>query len=117
MKLDGIHHVSINVSDVPAAQDFYVNVLGLELLDRPDFGFPGAWLRSGEQEVHLIGVDSGPPLKEQHFAFRVDSLDAVRSTLESAGYKCSKDNEIAGICRQAFTRDPSGNLLEFNQRL
>ena len=38
MQLDGIHHVSINVSDVPAAQDFYVNVLGLDLLDRPDFG-------------------------------------------------------------------------------
>ena len=117
MQLDGIHHVSINVSDVPAAQDFYVKVLGLEVLDRPDFEFPGAWLRSGGQELHLIGIDSGPPLKEQHFAFRVDSLDAVRDALEAAGYSCSKTNEIPGICLQAFTRDPSGNLVEFNQRL
>ena len=117
MKLDGIHHVSINVSDVQAAQDFYVQVLGLEVLDRPDFGFPGAWLRSGGQEVHLIGIDSGPPLKEQHFAFRVDDLDSVRKSLEAAGCKCSKTNEIPGICRQAFTRDPSGNMIEFNQRL
>ncbi len=117
MKLDGIHHVSINVSDVSAAEDFYVNVLGLEPLDRPDFRFPGAWLRSGEQEVHLIGIDSGSPPKEQHFAFRVDSLDSVRAALEGAGHSCSKTSEIAGICLQAFTRDPSGNLVEFNQRL
>lgn len=117
MKLDGIHHVSINVSDVQAAQDFYVGVLGLELLDRPDFRFPGAWLRSGGQEVHLIGTDSGPPLKEQHFAFRVDSLASVRNALESSGYTCSKTSEIRGVCLQAFTRDPSGNLVEFNQRL
>ena len=117
MKLDGIHHVSINVSDVQAAQDFYVDVLGLEVLERPDFEFPGAWLRSGGQEVHLIGIESGPPLKEQHFAFRVDDLDAVRATLEAAGHKCSKSREIEGICRQAFTRDPSGNMIEFNQRL
>ena len=59
-------------------------MLGLELLDRPEFDFPGAWLRSGEQEVHLMGIDSGSPLKEQHFAFRVDSLDSVRATLEAA---------------------------------
>ena len=117
MKLEGIHHVSINVSDVPKARDFYVDVLGLELLDRPEFDFPGAWLRSGEQEVHLVGIDSGPPLKEQHFAFRVDSLESVRATLEAAGYKCSQTHQIAEICLQAFTRDPSGNLVEFNQRL
>lgn len=117
MKLDGIHHVSINVSDVPAAQRFYTEVLGLELLDRPDFGFPGAWLRSGGQEVHLIGIDSGKAPKEQHFAFRVEDLDAVRGALESAGHKCSKTSEIPGVCLQAFTRDPSGNMIEFNQRL
>ena len=117
MKLDGIHHVSINVSDVETAQAFYVDVLGLEVLERPDFGFPGAWLRSGEQEVHLIGIDSGKPLKEQHFAFRVESLDAVREALDAAGVKCSKAREIPGICRQAFAHDPSGNMVEFNERL
>lgn len=117
MNLQGIHHVSINVSNVDEARDFYVNVLDLELLDRPEFGFPGAWLRSGDQEVHLIGIDSGPPLKEQHFAFRVDNLEAVRERLATAGFKCSKPAEIAGVCLQAFTHDPSGNMIEFNQRL
>ncbi len=117
MQLEGIHHVSINVRDLAAAMRFYVDVLGLEPLDRPDFSFPGAWLRAGRQEVHLIGIDSGPPLKEQHFAFQVNDLDQVRQALAAGGFKCSKPMEIAGICRQAFTQDPSGNMVEFNQRL
>ena len=117
MYLDGIHHVSINVKDVAAAENFYVDVLGMESLDRPDFGFPGAWLRAGEQEVHLMQMDSGPPLKEQHFAFKVADLDALRERLGQAGLQCSEPREIPGICRQAFTHDPSGNLVEFNQRL
>ena len=117
MQLQGIHHVSINVSDVEAACTFYVDVLGLERLDRPDFGFPGAWLRSGDQEVHLIGIDSGPPLKEQHFAFRVDDLSAVSNSLEAAGIEVSKAREIPGVCLQAFAHDPSGNMVEFNQQL
>ena len=117
MQLEGIHHVSINVKDVDEALGFYADLLGMERLDRPDFGFPGAWLRSGAQEVHLIGIDSGPPLKEQHFAFKVADVDSVKATLEDAGLKCSKPFEIAGVCRQAFTHDPSGNMVEFNQRL
>ncbi len=117
MILEGIHHVSINVKDVAAAEKFYVDALGMKPLDRPDFGFAGAWLRAGDQEVHLMEMDSGPPLEEQHFAFKVSDLDALRQRLEDAGYSCSKPREIAGICRQAFTRDPSGNLVEFNQRL
>ena len=117
MNLQGIHHVSINVSDVTAAVEFYTQVLGLEELERPELGFPGAWLRAGEQEVHLLGIDSGTPLKEQHFAFAVEDIAGVRARLDAAGIKCSKPFEIPGVCLQTFTHDPSGNMLEFNQRL
>ncbi|MEM1435835.1 MAG: VOC family protein [Pseudomonadota bacterium] len=115
--LNGIHHVSINVQDVDAAIQFYVGVLGMEEIERPDLGFPGAWLRNNGQEVHLLGVESTPPPKEQHFAFAVADLGAVTRTLAAAGFKCSKPNEIPGVCLQAFTHDPSGNMVEFNQRL
>lgn len=115
--LNGIHHVSINVQDVDQAIRFYVGVLGLEEIDRPDLGFPGAWLKNHDQEVHLLGIQSTPPPKEQHFAFAVDDLAEVTRTLESAGYECSQPNLIPGVCVQAFTHDPSGNMVEFNQRL
>ena len=43
--LNGIHHVSINVRDVDAAIRFYVDLLGMQQIERPDRGGPGAWLR------------------------------------------------------------------------
>lgn len=113
----GIHHVSINVKDVDAAVDFYVNVLNLKRKDRPDLGFPGAWLQAGEQEIHLLGIDSGTPVKEQHFAFAVANADAVHKMLVDSGFQASEIREIPTICRQFFTHDPSGNMIEFNQRL
>ena len=117
MAMQGIHYVSINVDDVDEAVRFYTEVLELENMDRPDLGFPGAWLRAGDQEVHLLGISDGKPPKPQHFAFLVDNLDAVRERLQGFDTKVSKPNEIAGVCVQSFTHDPSGNMLEFNQRL
>ena len=113
----GIHHVSINVKDVNAALDFYVGVLNLELKKRPDLGFPGAWIQAGEQEIHLLGIDSGVPVKEQHFAFAVTDADTVHEALAERGFNPSAIREIPAVCRQFFTHDPSGNMIEFNQRL
>jgi len=113
----GIHHVSINVDDVDAALGFYVGILGLEVLPRPELGFPGAWLKAGDQEVHLLGIASGKPLREQHFAFRVEDLDQVIERLRESDVRVSEAMEIPGVCRQAFAHDPSGNMVEFNQRL
>ena len=113
----GIHHVSINVNNVDAALDFYVGVLNLELKHRPDLGFPGAWIQAGEQEIHLLGIDSGVPVKEQHFAFAVSDADTVHHALTERGFNPSAIREIPAVCRQFFTHDPSGNMIEFNQRL
>ncbi len=115
--INGIHHVSINVKDVDESVRFYVDLLGMTQISRPELGFPGAWLKSAGQEVHLLGIDSTPPPKEQHFAFSVDDLAAVKTAVEAAGFKCSKASEIDGVCLQSFTHDPSGNMVEFNQRL
>jgi glyoxylase I family protein len=54
----GVHHVSLNVSDLAAALDFYVGRLGMvQRTDRPDFGIGGAWLDVGSQQVHLIETE------------------------------------------------------------
>jgi catechol 2,3-dioxygenase-like lactoylglutathione lyase family enzyme len=74
-------------------------------------------LLNGGQEVHLLGIESTPPPKEQHFAFAVDDIVAVVATVAAAGFKCSAPSAMKGICLQAFTHDPSGNMIEFNQRL
>lgn len=110
----GVHHVSMNVDDVDAARDFYVGRLGLtERADRPDFGFGGAWLDVGAQQVHLIEAPV-PGDQGQHFAVAVADLDGCVAELRAAGIEVS-DASPVGTGRQAFTHDPSGNLVELNQ--
>lgn len=116
MELAGVHHISINVADNDVAERFYVEVLGLSKLPRPDFGFPGSWLSMNDgRQVHLIQVDGWTAPKGQHFAFRVTDLDGVRSELAEAGVKVSEAMSIEGVGRQAFFKDPCGNLLELNE--
>jgi catechol 2,3-dioxygenase-like lactoylglutathione lyase family enzyme len=115
MKLAGVHHVSLNVDDNDKAGRFYTEVLGLEVLPRPDFPFKGMWLRAGDQEIHLIEVKDHRVPGGEHFAFRVDDIDATCRELEAHGVKVSKPMDIPGAGRQAFLRDPAGNLLELNQ--
>ena len=109
-----MHHVSINVDDVDGALDFYVGVLGLRARsDRPDFGFGGAWLDAGGQQVHLI---EGPVPKGdgEHFAILVADLDASINELRARDIKIS-DASPVGSGRQAFLKDPAGNLIELHQ--
>jgi catechol 2,3-dioxygenase-like lactoylglutathione lyase family enzyme len=114
MKPRAIHHVSINVSDVDAAVTFYTEVLGAELRgDRPDFGFGGAWLDFGPQQVHLIEAPL-PPNLGQHFAVRVDDLDAAVGELRGKGYPVGDPSPV-GNSRQAFLEDPSGNVIELHE--
>jgi glyoxylase I family protein len=110
----GVHHVSINVDDVDAALAFYVGTLGLAArADRPDLGFPGAWLDAGGQQVHLIGARV-PGDQGQHFALQVGDLAATIGELREAGVVVS-DERLVGTGRQAFTHDPAGNLVELHQ--
>jgi glyoxylase I family protein len=109
-----VHHVSINVADVDEALRFYVDVLGLSVrADRPDFGFPGAWLDAGGQQLHLIQGDP-PPGKGQHFALLVDDLAAVVGELRERGVEVG-DPAPVGASLQTFVSDPAGNLVELHQ--
>jgi len=110
----GIHHVSINVTDVAAAEQFYVQDLGLTRRpDRPDFGFGGAWLDAGGQQLHLIEADP-PDGRGQHLALLVDDLDGVVAELRESGIEVGDPSPV-GAGRQTFVKDPSGNLVELHQ--
>jgi catechol 2,3-dioxygenase-like lactoylglutathione lyase family enzyme len=114
----GVDHVSINVTDVPAALTFYTDTMGLtQNFSRPDFGFPGAWLDTANgQQVHLIGAET-PPNLGQHFALVFDDLPAVVAELRARGLQVSDAVDVGTTGRkQAFTTDPWGNGIELHQR-
>jgi len=109
-----VHHVSINVDDVEAALQFYTDVLGLvPRADRPEFGFGGAWLDAGGQQVHLI-EGKPPPGVGQHFALLVDDLDGTVAELRERGVEVGDPTPV-GTGRQTFVIDPAGNLVELHQ--
>jgi catechol 2,3-dioxygenase-like lactoylglutathione lyase family enzyme len=112
---NGVDHVALNVPDVPAAITFYTEVLGLtQNFTRPDFGFPGAWLDAGPQQVHLIELEA-PPNLGQHFALLYDSVVEMVAHLRGLGLEVT-DPVINGAGRtQAFVSDPWGNGIEIHQ--
>lgn len=110
----GVHHVSINVDNVESARHFYTDVLGLtERDDRPDFGFGGAWLQAGGQQVHLIEAPM-PESRGQHFALAVEDLAGTVAELRGRGIEVS-DPVPVGPGLQSFLRDPAGNQVELQQ--
>lgn len=114
----GIAHASVLVADTQRALGFYRDVLGMRVLpERPDLGYPGAWLAVGEQQIHLLQLPNPDPVTgrpahggwDRHTAIRVRDLAAVKVALERAGvsYTVSRSGRAALFCR-----DPDGNALE-----
>jgi catechol 2,3-dioxygenase-like lactoylglutathione lyase family enzyme len=115
MTISGLHHVSINVDDVAAANHFYIEGLGLEPIERPDLGFVGSWLAAPDGlQVHLIEVPGYTGPEGNHFALAVDDIDVEIAELRSKGLRVP-DWRDGGAGRQVFLRDPSGNIVELNQ--
>jgi glyoxylase I family protein len=58
-----IQHVSVIVADTGRALAFYRDVLGLPVdPQRPDLGYPGAWLTLGAQQIHLLELPNPDPV-------------------------------------------------------
>ena len=63
VSVQAIHHVSLLVADTALALNFYQGVLGLEVEPaRPDLGYPGAWLRVGDLQIHLLELPNPDPM-------------------------------------------------------
>jgi glyoxylase I family protein len=123
MHIEGIHHISVVVTDLEQSKQFYSEVLGLkESADRPAFDFPGAWYEAGAMQIHLIVHEpsltrrgtSEINTRDGHFALRVRDMEEVLAQLERCGivYK-NKPDSITGW-HQVFITDPDGNIIEFN---
>lgn len=117
-----VDHVSLLVGDTARSLGFYHGLLGIPLdTSRPELGFPGAFLRLGDVQIHLLelampGAQHTPPAhagRDRHLALEIEDLDAALAALAAAGidYTLSRSGR-----RALFCRDPDGNGIELLER-
>jgi glyoxylase I family protein len=118
VKITELLHVSVLVSDLQRARDFYEGILALTPNpNRPDLGFPGIWYDIGRQQIHLLALpnpDAGVVRPEhggrdRHLALGVEDFEELKQTLDRQGlpYTLSRSGRMALFCR-----DPDGNGVE-----
>jgi catechol 2,3-dioxygenase-like lactoylglutathione lyase family enzyme len=115
MKLTGIHHYSVPVSDMEAAVVFYRNVLDLQEIGIPST-FPPAgarvrWFQIGDQHIHLMPAKQSDPVSPRHIALHIQDAQAGREYFRSKGVAIREDIPIPGADR-FFISDPDGNNIE-----
>lgn len=117
-----IDHCSLIVSNTDKALEFYMGILGLELdKARPDLGYPGAWLKTGDTQIHLLEVpdpDAGSNRpahggRDRHIALQVTHLEVLIQQLQQAGIKYSKSKSGRAAL---FCRDYDGNAIELLEK-
>ena len=112
----GIHHAQISIprGREEAGRQFYVGLLGLPEIDKPEAlkGRGGFWVTVGDREVHVGTEDNvDRTLTKAHLAYRVVNLPAWRERLTAAGVEILDSVPIPGYKRFEF-RDPFGNRVE-----
>jgi catechol 2,3-dioxygenase-like lactoylglutathione lyase family enzyme len=116
MIISQLNHVAIHVADVERSVAFYRDVLGLELIPRPAFTFPGAWFRlGGDQELHIIGERTREVISHNrgnHFALMVDDFDAWERHLAARGVNLAPRRLRPDGAWQLYVIDPDGHYVE-----
>ncbi len=124
MKTRKIHHVAIICSDYQKSKDFYVNVLGFEVIAETYRAERESWkldLRVGDGgQIELFtfpGAPARPSYPEacglRHLAFAVSDVEKMAAELEAAGITVEKiriDETTGKKC--TFFADPDGLPLE-----
>jgi glyoxylase I family protein len=121
MKLE-VQHVEIHVSSLAKAREFYIEKLGLELIDEiPALNLIA--VRSGNVRISIFGGYEHDPAPSPnrvgtHIIFRTEDLEQAIRELESRGVVfTNKIAEAPGFIRDIATADPDGNRIEIAQYL
>lgn len=109
LRANGIDHLGLRVTDLKRSTKFYIEVLGMELIqDRPRMSF----LRFGSNMLSLSQARDSEPVRAgegmDHLAIRLEAGNyaTVKESLERAGYK------VSGRSGDIYFADPDGYLLQ-----
>ena len=109
LKANGIHHVGLRVTDIERSKQFYVEFLGMEVIQQRK---RMVFLRLGDQMLTLSQTGNGQPVNARdgmdHLALRLEAGDyaSVKALVEEAGH------EIFGRRGDIYFADPDSYLLQ-----
>ena len=122
MKLDGVHHIGVNVRDLDRAEAFYTEVLGFKVIDRYQEEIRHSMLDAGTTKIHLF---ESPDLKLEdaitrlsedgyaHIAFGTDRGQFPQIIEELKKHNILFQGPlILGKGESVHFKDPDGNHLE-----
>lgn len=122
-----LNHYTIQARDLEATKNFYTDIVGLKVGDRPPLAFPGYWLYCGDvPTVHLLGyqanaklVADGPSYpadtgRLDHIAFACEGLAEMRANLQTRSMKYDERVLPRLNMTQLFYLDPDGIAVECN---
>jgi catechol 2,3-dioxygenase-like lactoylglutathione lyase family enzyme len=135
--IKAIHHASLTVADLDRSRDFYVDVLGMELVREAELsgpaieeivGLPGArmklaFVRKGAMMLELFQYLSPPGRQDTaarrpcdvglgHVAFEVEGIEEVYQTLRRKGVRFVSPPRLVRTAKAAYLFDPDGVTLE-----
>jgi len=118
MAISAMNHFTVLTDDVPRTVDFYCNLLGLEEGDRPNLGFPGAWLYAGGAAIlHIVGGQPREKLKPgviDHMAFSATGLSETLAMLVTYNIEHTCRRQTGTNLWQVFLFDPNGARVELD---
>ena len=131
MPVTAINHYLVVSKNLERSKKFYQEVLGLELAERPDFGFPGYWLKTGDNIcVHLASqnpnrIRDSFLLKKHpkgttgsgsvdHIAFLAQDPEAVRNRIQKNKVEMHFRSFPDAKLFQIFLKDPDDVTIELN---
>ncbi|AQS04398.1 VOC family protein [Clostridium beijerinckii] len=126
MDINHIHHIAIIASNYEVSKNFYVNILGFEIIrenyrkDRDSYKLD---LKIGNSEIELFSMPNAPKRPSypeacglRHLAFHVKDIEEVIRELNEKGIE-TEPIRIDEYTNRKFTffSDPDGLPLELHE--
>ena len=131
MPVHSLNHFFIRTQDLELTKNFYMNILGFEVMPRPDFPFPGYWMGvNGSIQVHM-GPSQIPNREKYYIGTPANAVNGQTGVIDHIAFLAEepvgfidkfKKNQVSFRPRyfpesnlyQLFITDPNGVMIELN---
>jgi catechol 2,3-dioxygenase-like lactoylglutathione lyase family enzyme len=131
MPITGINHYLVVSKNLERSKKFYQDVLGLKIAERPDFGFPGYWLKTGDDICVHLASQAPNKIRDQfllkkhpkgttgsgsvdHIAFLAKDPYEVRKRIQKNKIEMHFRSFPDAKLFQIFLKDPDDVTIELN---